>query len=545
MAKDKKENNHKNEYKNLKEAFNQVQQMQYSNINEVNNDSDDNNYDTDYISSNANIDISNEINNYEKNNNSKKIPKKSKNKILVDKPSNINPNISKIIETNKNISKLNNTNNLVEPQNTNFKKVPNQKYNNINMYNPNKVSKFKIILIIFLLFILLAIVGLIVFINVTDTNFFYDLTSSEQIEEESIFEINKNSYDLQEIIPTNADMSLYKEQITEERTVDFEITTTENASLPKDEEVVSQEGVNGTKNVLVVKTYQNSEFTSEMILSEEITLDYIPKIVELGTSEFLANLNVHIGDTLYLNTSTSLSQSEDTSTNILFEISKYMDVTLLELVSEDVCKVSFDGNEGYMNTSTLTSSYKTSGIVEKNRIQRIMLGVDSQMKINVDSGLTSSDFKTALSSLTYSNSSNIISNYNLFYEMEQQYNINGLFLASVILYEENYSNLTNNTYYNSNYIASNSDFYEYTDNISSTTTYEILSFSELVENTALLLVKDYINPIGVKINTTTYSTGWYYEGSTIYDVSLSYANNNDWDETIYNYMLTMYNNISV
>lgn len=519
MAKDNKSFNHKEEYKNLKEAFNQVQQMRQP---------------------------SNSSDNFKEFKNNKKVSTNS----------DINTNISNSSNTtsrHSNIDKINKTD---------FSKVPNKKginhsKSNTYIYYADRIPKWKIALIVLLSILLLVIVGFLIFLNSSEDSFLENLTFSDDIE----FEINKNSLELQEIIPTNADMSLAKQQIVEERPIEFEIISTENASLPKGEEVISQEGVNGAKNVLVVQTLLNSEVSSEILLEEETILDFVPQIVEIGTSEFLANLNIHIGDTVYLSQDSTITKYESTSSNVLFELSKYLDVELIELVSEDICKVSFDGTEGYTNTSNLTSTYLTSNIVEKSRIQRIILQLNSSMKVNVDSGLTLDDFKTALSGISINNSSNIKNNYSLFYEMEQTYNINGLFLASVILYEENYSNGTANEYYifnnniidstnTSNSITTNdlalSNSQENTnDTITTDTTVTPLTFEELVKSTALLLVEDYINPIGIKINSSTYSSGWYYDGSTISDISNNYAYNSNWANTIYSYMESMYNNLSI
>ncbi len=63
-------------------------------------------------------------------------------------------------------------------------------------------------------------------------------------------------------------------------------------------------------------------------------------------------------------------ESADANSKDVAEIKKSIDVKLLELPNEEWCKVSFDGIEGYIKTSNLTSSYTTPNIVEKNRIQK-------------------------------------------------------------------------------------------------------------------------------------------------------------------------------
>lgn len=83
---------------------------------------------------------------------------------------------------------------------------------------------------------------------------------------------------------------------------------------------------------------------------------------------------------MYLATTTKLKESADDSSKDVAEIKESLDVKLLELPSEEWCKVSFDNVEGYLKTSSLTSSYTTPNIIEKNRIQRILI------KVNINNG---------------------------------------------------------------------------------------------------------------------------------------------------------------
>lgn len=96
---------------------------------------------------------------------------------------------------------------------------------------------------------------------------------------------------------------------------------------------------------------------------------------------------------MYFIDNANLKESADANSKDVAEIKKSIDVKLLELPNEEWCKVSFDGIEGYIKTSNLTSSYTTPNIVEKNRIQRILLKVNINMELNKVSGLTLNDYK--------------------------------------------------------------------------------------------------------------------------------------------------------
>ena len=168
------------------------------------------------------------------------------------------------------------------------------------------------------------------------------------------YELNRHRLNVQSIISENAGMDRVKEQVVEDRDVEFETTYSDNASLPKGEEVVKQEGVLGKDKVTAVKTYENGEFVEETILAKEKLSDPTEKIIDRGTSEFLAKHKVHIGDTMYFTDTAKLKDKTDPTGTDVAEVKKSIDVKLLELPSEEWAKVSFDGVEGYIKTSNLT-----------------------------------------------------------------------------------------------------------------------------------------------------------------------------------------------
>ena len=216
-----------------------------------------------------------------------------------------------------------------------------------------------------LLILLVLIVGIATFSP--KNNIFAESYAKEEVPTEaSEYELNRHRLNVQNIISENSGMDRVKEQVEEERDVEFETKYNNNPTLPKGEEVVIQEGALGKDKVNVVKTYENGTFVEEIILKKENIQAPVEKIIDLGTSEFLAKHKVHIGDIMYLLNDVTLKSSTESNATDVAEIKKNLDVKLLELPSEEWCKVSFDGIEGYMQTKNLTSSYTTPSIVEKN-----------------------------------------------------------------------------------------------------------------------------------------------------------------------------------
>lgn len=354
---------------------------------------------------------------------------------------------------------------------------------------------------------------------------------------ESSYELNRHRLNMQSIISENAGMDRVKEQVIEDRDVEFETTYNDNSTLPKGEEVVKQEGVLGKDKVTAVKTYENGNFVEEIILAKENVVPPTSKVIDRGTSEFLAKHKVHIGDTMYFVQTTKLKEKTEDSSLDKAEVKKSIDVKLLELPSEDWAKVSFDGVEGYIKTSNLTSAYSTPNIVEKNRIQRILLKVNIGMQLNKTSDLTLTDYKKIFTGLSNDKNKIFQDNYQVFYNMEKKYNINGIFLASMAIHESAWgtSQIAQDKKNLFGYGSYDSTPYE--------SSFEFETYAEGIETVAKSLVKYYLNPSGTKIYDGETAAGWYYNGPTLEGVNTRYASDKDWHNKVFNYMQMLYNRL--
>lgn len=421
------------------------------------------------------------------------------------------------------------TNSLETNRNSNFGgSIP-------NMQQKRKVDDLKLSHIIVGCSIL--VVSMALFFP-KDTSFNASYARVDNTENISEYEVNRHSLNMQNIISENAGMDRVKEQAVEEREVEYETTYNNTPTLPKGEEVVTQEGVLGIDKVTVVKTYENGNFVEEIILDKERLLEPISKTINLGTSEFLAKHKVHIGDTMYFVEDSNLKESADSSSADVAEIKQSIDVTLLELPSEEWCKVSFDGIEGYIQTSKLTSSYTTPNIVEKNRIQRILLKINIDMELNKASGLTLTDYKKIFTNLSNDTNKIFQDNYQVFYNMDKKYNINGIFLASMAIHESAWgtSQIANDKKNLFGYGSYDSTPYE--------SSFEFSDYSEGIETVAKSLVKYYLNPSGTKIYDSETAAGWYFNGPTLSGVNTRYASDQDWHKKVFSYMELLYKRLN-
>ena len=360
--------------------------------------------------------------------------------------------------------------------------------------------------------------------------------ANEKTAENIVFEENEDIIQLEDILEENVSVLKSKEYAEEVRDVDFEIIYNDNASLPKGEEIVIQEGIKGKEQVTVIKSYENDELVSENILERIPIEESTPQITDLGTSEFLAEKKVHLGDTMYLTSEAVLRENADENSNEIRTILQSMDVVLEELHG-DWAKVKYRKSEGFLQIKDLTSSEVNPEIVEANRIQRIKVTLKESMALNKSTKLTLEDYKKILSGNSQDKNKVIEENAEVFYNMDKTYNLNGVFLASMAIHESGWgtSTIANDKKNLFGYGAYDSSPYE--------SSYGFESYADGIEVVAKVLVKYYLNEAGTPIFDDQTAKGTYYNGSTIEDVNKRYASDQDWHNKIFKYMTYLYNRL--
>lgn len=376
-------------------------------------------------------------------------------------------------------------------------------------------------------------------LTVVSKNYIFAGTDDEELIVETSyvdFEANDNAINLSQIVSENASMVEAKDYVKEERELDFETVYIEDTSLQKDEQVVTQEGTKGKEEVTVIKTYQNGEFIGENILERTVVVEPVKSVVHTGTSEFLSTYKVHLGDVLYVTEETKLKEKTSDSSADIVTIPQYYDVKLVEL-ADNWCKVSYNGHDGYIKTSVLTSSSFTPGILEQNRKQKIFASAGESMSVNKASGLTVEDFKKALSNNPKDVNKIFENNAVAFYNAEQKYNVNGLFIAAIGINESAWGT--------SNIALTKKNLFGYgaydRDPYNSSYTFE--NYEDGIDLVTKVMAKYYLNPAGTKLFGDEMASGKYYNGPTIAAVNMRYASDTDWAKKVYSYMEYLYNKI--
>ena len=219
------------------------------------------------------------------------------------------------------------------------------------------------------------------------------------------------------------------------------------------------------------------------------------------------------------------------------EISNYLDVVLLDLPNESWCKVSYDGQEGYVLASALTSQSATPGIVSQNKVQRIVSRLNFNMQLNVKSGLSLADFKRVLSGESKDKNKVIEQNAEAFYNAEQKYNVNGILLAAMAVHESGWGtsaiSLQKKNLFG--YGAYDRDPYN--------SAYSYDTYAEGIDFVAKMLAKTYLNPAGVTLGDGDVSTGRYYTSPTLIGINTKYSTDPNWCTKVFSYMTYFYDKL--
>ena len=350
-----------------------------------------------------------------------------------------------------------------------------------------------------------------------DTNF--------DVEKQNVyFEENQNEINiLTQMVENNyIDTKL----VNEERKIKYDTITKETKNLPKGEEVVKQKGKNGKQQVTALQKYQDEELVEEKIIETIVTENPITKIIYKGTSEFLSKYSVHLGDRMYLIETGELKEEPKEDSTTISSINRYLNITLKEMSEDGWIKVEYNSKEGYIQENKVTSEAVTPKISEKNRIAKLQETLSEDMDLSIPSGFTLIDYKTIFA-YNESDANNIFAdNAENFYNAEQEYQINGIFLAAIGIHESAWG--TSKIAKNKNNLFG----YGAYDRDPEGCANEFGNYADAINTVAEALKTNYLS-----------DTGSYYNGTTVADVNTRYASDKNWSSKVYKYMVYLYDKL--
>lgn len=390
-------------------------------------------------------------------------------------------------------------------------------------------SKEKIILIITILTTLITIYILYnIYINQTTSY----ATTTPNVAEVEIS--NAEKVEIEKYLQENQNENL-EEIITEEVELEYITQYKNNSSLPKGTMQVLQEGRTGTQQITIKRTYdENGEIINEEQISSIIIKSAVNKVVEIGTSTTIKASKITKGTNIYVTSDRAeIMQENNMQSTKITTITKNTELTVLE-AKDGWYKVKINGQEGWIKGENVTSTNPNPTGTEGSNGTITKLSFN--MALNKPSGLSLEQFKKVLTDSKDVNNI-FLENAEYFYYIEQQYNINGIFVAAIGIHESAWgtSKIAQNKKNLFGYGAYDSSPYS--------SSYSFDTYAEGIDLIARVLVKYYLNPKGTTIYNGETASGKYYNGNTLTGVNTKYATDKNWANGVYKHMEYLYKKI--
>ena len=330
---------------------------------------------------------------------------------------------------------------------------------------------------------------------------------------------------VENIIQNQIEQGIKTELVQTEETLEYLTQYRTNIKIPKGISYVVQEGRTGTQKITTQKEYKNGELISQEQINASIEKAALNKIIEIGGAKYTNSYTVKKGDTVYVTT----------------DILELKSLVVLD-IRDSWYQVTYQTVKGWIKaecTTFIEPNAEENKIEEKETTktkQELISTLNFQMKLNKPSGLTLEQFKKVLKDDKDENKI-FENNAEYFYYIEKQYNINGIFVASIGVHESNWgkSNIAlqkNNLF---GYGAYDSNPYN--------GAYKFSNYSESIDLLARVLVKYYLNPKGTAIYGGEKAVGIYYNGANLSGVNQKYATDKNWANSVYKYMQYFYNKL--
>ncbi len=356
---------------------------------------------------------------------------------------------------------------------------------------------------------------------------------------------NAEKVDIDEIIEKNTGEG--KREEVEKKEVDLEYITKyrTNNKLPKGMVQVIQEGRVGTQEIVIKKTYKNEEVVSEEQISAKVKKASLNKIVEVGGANYTSQYKVKVGDTVYVTSdriAVMLEPSDESQKKATLQQGNALKVVDIQgdwysITSNDAIGWVKAESTSYINPNEpIKEENKTNSSKTQKSKTQLTSKLSFGMKLNEPSGLSLEQFKKILSDSKDKNKI-MENNAQYFYYIESQYNINGVFVASMAIHESAWgtSKIANDKKNLFGYGAYDSNPYN--------GAYNFSDYAESIDLIARVLVKYYLNTPGTKIYGGETAAGTYYNGPTLTGVNTKYASDKEWANKVYNYMQYLYNKL--
>ena len=392
--------------------------------------------------------------------------------------------------------------------------------------------------IIYFIFFVIIIFDIYIFYNTYfQKNEIYTVSGEDitkaMVSEEHIKISEENKVDIDNIIEKNIGKMSSEEYRQEDVVLEYLTEYRSNSDLAVGESYVIQKGTQGTQRITYKKTYEDGNLIKEEQISASVIKPAFNQVIEIGTNTNKQKYKVKVGDDVYVTSDEIIVYSDiDENSNKVTRLQQNTKLKVLK-IEDNWYYISYRDIQGwikkeytkYVNQEQDTQNIKTNdGVIKKP---------DFNMSLNKPSGLSLEQFKKIL---TDDKDKNKIfeQNAEYFYYIEQQYNINGVFVAAMGIHESAWGTSTiakqkKNLF---GYGAYDSNPYN--------GAYTFNKYSESIDLLARVLVKYYLNPKGTSIYNGETAVGTYYSKPTVSGVNNKYASDKNWANKVYSYMEYLY-----
>lgn len=254
-------------------------------------------------------------------------------------------------------------------------------------------------------------------------------------------------------------------------------------------------------------------------------------------------MDFKIGDKVFVSAN-NLIMYDDKNCLKKYEICAKQDDEVEVLGFENnLCKIKYKDIECYVIKEGLSAYNPNKKYLdyepESNTYSKnaLLANLDFDMDVSVQSNLSLEQFEKIFENQSKDVNGIFKENAKYFYYAEEQYNINGLFLAAIAIHESAWgtSSIAKNKKNLFGYCAYDSDPYNSASNFE--------SYAEGIDLVARVLANNYLNSSGTVIYNGNIASGRYFSGKTISSVNKHYATDKNWANCVYKWLGDLYNSI--
>lgn len=366
-------------------------------------------------------------------------------------------------------------------------------------------------------------------------------SSNELLKDNEIewFENNDDKQnDIYDIINENVNKTEKEEIQTETVELEYETEYTNNEELPKGMVKVLQQGEDGKQELIIRKKYNGEELVSDEQIGRKITSPCINKIVEVGTASYYDKHTIKVGETVYSTPyNLAIRENPEKTAEVLIKISQNSKLKILKK-SSSWYYVEYGSYYGWVEKDCVTYLNPTKNTYNNKNDKYTKAQLLAKLNKNIDlskpSGFSLEQFKKVLSNNNQDKNKVLENNAEYFYYIEQQYGINGVFVAAIGIHESAWGT--------SKIARDKKNLFGYGayDMSAYSSAYSYNGYAAGIDMIARVLVKHYLNPKGTSIYDGEKATGRFYNGKTLTAVNKRYATDKNWSSSVYKWMQYLY-----